>query len=64
MPEQFPVNAVHSDLANYNSKYDLSVLLEIPGRWFSSFFFQSEMHAFVTAVLLRVARLDALDANA
>jgi len=37
---------------------------EIRGRWFGSFFFQSEMHALVTAVLLRVARLDALDANA
>ena len=40
------------------------LLKEICRRWLSGFFFQSEMHAFVPAVLLGVAWLDALDANA
>jgi hypothetical protein len=40
------------------------LLQEIPSRWFGSFFFQSEMHAFVQAVLRGVARLDAFNANA
>jgi len=40
------------------------LLQEIRGRWFGSFFFQSEMHAFMSAVLLRMARLDAFNANA
>jgi hypothetical protein len=40
------------------------LLKEIRGRWFGSFFFQSEMHAFMPAVLLRMARLDAFNANA
>src|SRR5215471_10413048 len=39
------------------------LLKEIRGSWFGSFFFQGEMHAFMTAVLLGMARLDALDAN-
>jgi hypothetical protein len=34
------------------------LLKEIRGRWFGSFFFQSEMHAFMPAVLLRMARYD------
>jgi hypothetical protein len=38
------------------------LLKEIRGSCFSSFFFQSEMHAFMTAVLLGMAGLDALDA--
>jgi hypothetical protein len=40
------------------------LLKEICGSWFGGFFFQSEMHTFVTAVLLGMARLDALDADA
>ena len=40
------------------------LLKEICGSWFSRFFFQSEMHTFVTAVLLGMAGFDALDANA
>jgi len=36
---------------------------EICGRWLGRFLFQSEMHAFMTAVLLGMARLDALNAN-
>jgi hypothetical protein len=39
------------------------LLKEIRGSWFRSFFFQSEMHKFMTALLLGMARLDALDAN-
>jgi hypothetical protein len=31
---------------------------------FGGFFFQGQMHAFVTAVLLRMTWFDALDANA
>ena len=40
------------------------LLKEIGGRGLGGFFFQGEMHAFVTAILLRVARLDAFDADA
>ena len=40
------------------------LLQEIPCCWLGSFFFQSEMHAFMTAVLLRMARFDAFDADA
>ena len=40
------------------------LLKEIRSRWFGSFFFQSEMHAFMPAVLLRMAGLDAFDADA
>jgi hypothetical protein len=40
------------------------LLQKICGGGFDGFFFQSEVHAFVTAVLLRMARLDALDTNA
>ena len=40
------------------------LLQEIRGSGFGGFFFQSEVHAFVTTVLLRMARLDAFDANA
>jgi len=40
------------------------LLEEIRGRWFGSFFFQSEMHALVTAILLRMAGLDAFDRDA
>src|SRR6202022_4120064 len=39
-------------------------LQEIPCSGFGGFFFQGEMHAFVTTVLLRVGRLDAFNANA
>ena len=34
------------------------------GCWFGGFFSEGEVHAFVTAVLLRMARLDARDADA
>jgi hypothetical protein len=40
------------------------LLKEICGSWFGRFFFQSEMHTFVTAVLLGMTRSDAFDANA
>ena len=40
------------------------LLKEIRCRWFGSFLFQSEMHAFMPAVLLRMAWFDAFDANA
>ena len=40
------------------------LLKEICGSWFGSFFLQSEMHAFMTAVLLGMARLDPFDADA
>jgi hypothetical protein len=39
------------------------LLQEIPSGWFGGFFFQSQMHAFMGTVLLRVARFDALDAD-
>jgi hypothetical protein len=40
------------------------LLQEIRGSGFGGFFLQSEVHAFVTTVLLRMARLDAFDAHA
>jgi hypothetical protein len=40
------------------------LLQKIGGGGFGGLFFQSEVHAFVTAVLLGMARLNALDANA
>jgi len=40
------------------------LLEEVGGGRFGGFFFQGEMHAFVAAILLRMARLDALNANA
>ena len=40
------------------------LLKEIRGRRFGSLFFQSEMHAFMPAVLLRMAGFDALNADA
>jgi hypothetical protein len=39
-------------------------LKKIPCGGLGSFFFQSEMHAFMTAVLLGMARFAALNANA
>jgi hypothetical protein len=39
-------------------------LQEVGSRRLSSFFLQGEMHALMTAILLRMARLDPLDANA
>ena len=39
------------------------LLKEIRGRGFGGFFFQGEMHAFMTAVLLWMARLDAFNAD-
>ena len=39
------------------------LLKEIPSGGFGGFFFQSEVHAFMATVLLRMARLDALDAD-
>src|SRR5262249_52371564 len=40
------------------------LLQEVGRRWLGGFFLQSEVHAFVTAILLGVTRLDALDADA
>ncbi len=40
------------------------LLQEIIGRRHGSLFFQSQMHAFMTAILLRVARLDPFDRDA
>ena len=40
------------------------LLEEVGGGRFRGLFFQGEMHAFVAAILLRMARLDALNANA
>lgn len=40
------------------------LLKETCSSWFGRFSFQSEMNAFVTAVLLGMARFDALHANA
>jgi hypothetical protein len=40
------------------------LLQKIAGGGFSSFFLQSGMHAFMTAVLLRMTWLDAFDTNA
>ena len=40
------------------------LLQEVGTGRFGSLFFQGEMHAFVAAILLRVARLDAFDTNA
>jgi hypothetical protein len=40
------------------------LLEEIPGRRLGGFFFQGEMHALVTAILVWVTRLDAFDAHA
>jgi len=40
------------------------LLQEIGGCRFCGLFLQSEVHAFVTTVLLRMTRLDAFDANA
>jgi hypothetical protein len=39
-------------------------LQEVGSCGLGGFFFQSEMHALVAAILLRMARLDPLDANA
>jgi hypothetical protein len=40
------------------------LLEEVGGGRLRGLFFQGEMHAFVAAILLRMARLDALNANA
>jgi hypothetical protein len=40
------------------------LLKNISSGRFGGFFLQSEMHAFMTTVLLRMARLDPFDANA
>ena len=40
------------------------LLQEIWSRRFGGFFFQGQMHALMTAILLRMARLDAFDADA
>jgi hypothetical protein len=40
------------------------LLKKIGGGGFGSFFFQSKVHAFMTAVLLGMAGLDAFNANA
>ena len=39
------------------------LLQEVGGGRFGGFFFQSEMHAFVTAILLGMAGLDSFDAD-
>ena len=47
-----------------NEFVDAGLLLqEVGGCWLGGFFFQGEMHALVTAILLRMASLDALDGN-
>jgi hypothetical protein len=43
---------------------EAGLLLEEVGGRFRGLFFQGEMHAFVAAILLRMARLDALNAKA
>ena len=44
---------------------ELGLLLqEVGAGWASGFFFQGQMHAFMTAVLLGMARPDALDGDA
>lgn len=40
------------------------LLEEVGGGRLGGLFFQGEMHAFVAAILLRMARLDALNGNA
>jgi hypothetical protein len=40
------------------------LLKKVRGCGFGGFFFQNEMHAFMTTVLLRMTRLDAFDASA
>jgi hypothetical protein len=40
------------------------LLQEVGGRRFGGLFFQCEMHAFVVAILLRMARFDPFNANA
>ena len=51
-------------MPNLDELIEAALLLqEVEGGRLGSFLFQGEVHTFVSAVLLRVTRLDALDAD-
>ncbi len=50
---------------NFHEVIEAGLLLkEVGSGRLGGFFFQGKMHAFMTAILLRMTRLDAFDANA
>src|ERR1700692_4933033 len=52
------------DIELANEGIEAFLLLQAVGaRWSGCFLFEGEVHALVTSVLLRMARLDALDRN-